>query len=113
MKHFLIFRKNIQCRTRWMINRAANIKLVLLCMVTHWLRVTPRYVDQPLPRPTTGGENKIQDKPGDKGQDKGDEASDIHECVDGYPFHGNILNKSFEATKIIKTAGDSDWAITG
>jgi hypothetical protein len=63
MKHFLIFRKNIQCRTRWMINRAANIKLVLLCMVTHWLRVIPRYVDQLLPRPPPEGRTKYKTSP--------------------------------------------------
>jgi hypothetical protein len=28
LKHLLIFRKNIQCRIRWMINRVANTMLV-------------------------------------------------------------------------------------
>jgi len=63
MKHFLIFRKNIQCRIRWMIRRAENIRLQLLCMVTHWLRVIPRYVDHPLPRPPPEGRTKYRTSP--------------------------------------------------
>jgi hypothetical protein len=46
----------------------------------------------------SGGKNKIQDTPGDKGQDKADQALDIHECIDGYPFH-SISSKVFEGDR--------------
>jgi hypothetical protein len=36
-------------------------------------------------------QDKISDKPGDKGRDEGDQASNIHKCIDGYSFHGSIL----------------------
>jgi hypothetical protein len=48
--------------------------------------------------PAPGGENKIQDKYGDKGRDKGDQALDIHKCVDGYPFH-SISSGVFEGDR--------------
>ena len=49
-------------------------------------------IRRPSAAPTaTGRQDEIQDKPGDKGRDEGDQASDIHKCIDGYPFHDSIL----------------------
>ena len=59
----LIWRKNFQCRSRWMIKRAANIRLVLLCIVTHWFFAIPRYVNQPLPRPPPSGNTRYRTSP--------------------------------------------------
>ena len=46
-----------------MIKRAAKIRLVLLCMVTHWFFAIPRYVIQPLPRPPPSGNTKYRTSP--------------------------------------------------
>ena len=58
-----MWRKNFQCRSRWIINKAANIRLVLLCMVTHWFFAIPRYVIQPLPLPPPSGNMKYRISP--------------------------------------------------
>ena len=81
-----------------MINSAANKRLELLCMVTHWLRAMLRYVVQPLPGPPPEGRTKYRTSPGDEGRDEGDQASDIHECVDGYSFH-SISSGVFEGDR--------------
>lgn len=58
MKHFLIFRKYIQCRIRWIIINAVNARLVTLCMLSHWLRGMFRNNDQLFPRPPPEGRTR-------------------------------------------------------
>jgi hypothetical protein len=45
------------------MSKAANIRLVLLCMVTHWFFAIPRYVNQPLPLPPPSGNTKYRISP--------------------------------------------------
>jgi len=63
IKHFLIFRKYIQCRSRWMIIKAANKRLVTLCMFSHWLLGMFRYNDQLFPLPPPEGRTRYSTSP--------------------------------------------------
>jgi len=45
------------------MSRAANIRLELLCIVTHWFLGIPRYVIQPFPRPPPSGNTKYNTRP--------------------------------------------------
>jgi hypothetical protein len=63
MKHFLIFRKNIQCTTSLIINMAANIRLVLI-MHGHPLVAGNAEISSPAAPPSPARrKNKIQDQP--------------------------------------------------
>ena len=62
--------------------KALYIECFLVCILSH---------QDPKILPESEYEGHFSDEGSKKvclkGRDEGDQASDIHECVDGYPFH--------------------------
>jgi hypothetical protein len=52
----------------------------------------------------TGWQEKVQYQPGDEQRDERDHAADIHECIDGYAFHGNA-HDPLKVSGVINTRG--------